>query len=259
MSPKDISDIAQLVLLERESRDRQWWATMSSTYSPHAQITLSWYTGTRAGFVSGSKRMAESGSKAEHKLQPVVVRVNEGVGRAVATLGAEICSRAMVNGVEADLVSVSRLLYRAEKKCKLDEGDGGDQGSLDLPETRQKLPKSNDMEKAAEPAKRKARGVEDYERKADEPDLRFNGTGDWHLVSLDCLYAHDCLTPSIPGETLKVDVERLKRYRSSYRCLSYVLEEKGFPVRTDLPGDDRPETVGEILGSAFRWLEGKES
>ena len=249
MSPKDITTISQLVLLERESRDRQWWATMSSTYSAQAQITLSWYTGTRAGFVSGSKRMAESGSKAEHKLQPVVVRVNEELGRAVATLGAEICSRVLLDGVEVDLVSVSRLLYRAERKGERHKGESLSGGRQEFQESR--------GENTAEAVRGKAGEAEDHERKADEPDLRFGGTGDWHLVSLDCIYAHDSLTPSIPGEAVNLNIERLKQYRSSYRCLSYMLEEKGFPVRKDLPGDDEPAMVTDICENAFRWLAGK--
>ena len=197
--------------------------------------------------------MAESGSKAEHKLQPVVVRVNEELGRAVATVGAEICSRVSVNGVEVDLVSVSRLLYRVERKGEMHTGSGERESLLG---ERQKFQDSSDGG-ATETVRVKVGEGEDHERKADEPDLRFSGIGNWHLVSLDCIYAHDSLTASIPGESINLDAERLKQYRSSYRCLSYVLEEKGFPVRKDLPGDDEPGMVTDIYGNAFRWLERK--
>lgn len=207
MSLDDIVQVQQLVCREREARDRQWWEVMRQTYSPKASINISWYQGSRDGFVEGSIRMARGGSSADHRLHPIVVRVNEDKTRAVATLSAVIGSRVVVDGVEADLESLTRLIYRTartEEKLRSDDGVGAE--------------------------------------------------GHWQLVGLDCIYQRDTLTAAVPGEQLAVDIDRLKGYRSSYRCLSYVLEAKGFPVDPDLPGDDRPAEVEQMYQHAFQWL-----
>ena len=82
---------------------------------------------------------------------------------------------------------------------------------------------------------------------------------EWKLVSLDCIYQRDTLRAAITGEHLVVDLELMKSYRSTYRCLSYALEKRGYPVNGDLPGDDRPEQVNQLYDDAFTWLrQGEE-
>ena len=193
MSCDDIIEIQQLVCREREARDRHWWDEMYAVYHPEAQIKISWYNGKPDGFIHGSKQMAQKAATI-HRLRPIAVRVDK--DKAVATLSAAIESRLLLDGVEADLDSQARLIYKAEK---------GQEG--------------------------------------------------WKLASLDCIYQRDTLTPAVPGEQLKLDLGRLRGYRSSYRCLSYVLEYKGYGVDQDLPGDDRPDQVEAIYGEVFSWLK----
>ena len=193
MSANDITQIQQLVCREREARDRQWWDEMRKVYHPEAMIKISWYNGNSDGFIEGSMKMAEK-SSTHHRLRPITVRVNS--NKAVATLSAAIETRLDLDGVEADLDSQARLVYRAERSQE-----------------------------------------------------------DWRLTNLECIYQRDTLTPAIPGEQLKVDIGKLKGYRSSYRCLSYVLEYKGYGVDQDLPGDDRPDQSHAIYEDAFNWLK----
>ena len=193
MSADDIIRVQQLVCREREARDRHWWDEMRQVYSPDAFIDISWYRGKPDGFIQGSMQMAQRGAS-YHRLRPVVVRVNR--DRAVATLSAAIECRVVLDGVEADLDSQARLVYRAVRS-----------------------------------------------------------ENEWKLVSLDCIYQRDTLVPTIPGQQLTLDSERLMAYRSSYRCLSYVLESRGYGVNHELPGDDRPEQVKCIYDDTFAWLE----
>jgi hypothetical protein len=113
-STSDIVAITQLVLLERESRDLGRWARMRRLFHPDSLIRVSWFTGNGSDFVDGSIDMARRGVLAKHRLGPILVRLNE--DRAVATLGAAIDIPAEVNGVQAQLSSHARFLYRVERR-----------------------------------------------------------------------------------------------------------------------------------------------
>jgi hypothetical protein len=168
---------------------------MRETYDIDAKISLSWYQGSADGFVDGSVKMAAKGSSSTHKLGPVVVRMKG--SRALATVSATIEARAQIRGSEADLISDTRLLYRAVR--------------------------SQDAQ--------------------------------WRLASLDCIYEKDRLVGTMPGHPLDIAAEDFDGYRPTYRCLSFVLESKGFPVNIELLGDDRPEHVASLYRDAFQWLE----
>jgi hypothetical protein len=45
----------------------------------------------------------------------------------------------------------------------------------------------------------------------------------------------------------------LAPFRASYRLLSYVLSRNGYRVNSDMPGDDRPETVQAFESALFGW------
>ena len=172
---------------------------MRRVYRSDALIKLSWYQGSAEGFIESSMRMASGKTSSSHRLQPIVVRVNR--SKAVATLSATIDSRVVVDEVEVDLESHTRLIYRA---------------------------------------------------------LKANDDGRWKLASLDCIYQRDRLDAAIPGEGLATDTKAMKSYCSTYRCLSYILEKRGYPVDSDLPGDDRPEQVKRLYDESFAWLNSRE-
>ncbi|MEU6172083.1 nuclear transport factor 2 family protein [Streptantibioticus parmotrematis] len=111
----DVTELTQLVLRERRARDRGWWRAMGECLAPDAAVRLSWFRGTGAEFVAASREMAARGDTALHSLHPPVVDVHG--PRAVIEMPAGIHLRADLNGVEVDLTSRARLLYRAERRA----------------------------------------------------------------------------------------------------------------------------------------------
>ena len=113
----DISAITQLILLERECRDLGRWDRMRQCFHPDSLIRISWFTGNGEDFVTGSIDMARRGVLAKHRLGPVLVRLSG--DRAVATLGAIIDIPTKVSGVEAQLSSHARFMFRAERRAQI--------------------------------------------------------------------------------------------------------------------------------------------
>ncbi len=110
----DVSAIAQLVLSERESRDMGWWTRMAGCFHPDSRVRLSWIDGSGEDFVRGSIDMAARGMRAKHRVGPPVVRIRG--DRAVATMSAIIDIPASMRGVEVQLSSHARFVYRVERR-----------------------------------------------------------------------------------------------------------------------------------------------
>lgn len=104
----------QLVLVERESRDLGNWSQMRDCFHPDSHVRLSWFSGSGEDFVRGSIEMAKRKVLAKHRLGPVVVRVAG--PRAVASLSAIIDIPTVISGVEVQLSSHARFLYRTEQR-----------------------------------------------------------------------------------------------------------------------------------------------
>jgi hypothetical protein len=101
---------AQLVLAEREARDRCWWDVMAKCFAPESHIEISWFEGSGAEFVARSKQMSADGVSSRHRLGPPVVH---GTGdRVVITLPAAVETYPRVGGIECVLTAHCRLLYR---------------------------------------------------------------------------------------------------------------------------------------------------
>ncbi len=111
----DICAITQLVLSEREARDMGWWTRMADCFHAGSRVRLSWIDASGEDFVRGSIDMAARGMKAKHRVGPPVVRLNG--DRAVASLAAIIDIPAVVKGVEVQLSSHARFLYRVERRA----------------------------------------------------------------------------------------------------------------------------------------------
>lgn len=77
--------------------------------------------------------------------------------------------------------------------------------------------------------------------------------GIWGLMSFGAIYRRDEFIPATPGQTVLIPTEKLENYRPSYRNLSYSLSLKDYEVNSDLPGEDRPETVASIMEEVFSW------
>jgi hypothetical protein len=110
----DAQAVAQLVLRERQSRDRGWWDDMASCFTPGAVIDMSWFTGPASEFVRLTRERSANGVWGRHRLSPPAVRVISDRARAELPLGIEF--RTTIDGIEADLVSYARSQYRAERR-----------------------------------------------------------------------------------------------------------------------------------------------
>jgi hypothetical protein len=110
----DVTEITQLVLRERQGRDRGWWDQMRSCFTEDATVRLSWFRGSGAGFVAESEKMAGRGDTAVHRLSPPVVHHHG--DRALVELPAVIEMRTVLDGIEVDLASAARLNYRVERR-----------------------------------------------------------------------------------------------------------------------------------------------
>jgi hypothetical protein len=106
------AEVGQLILRERQGRDRGWWDRMAACYAADSAVRLSWFRGSGAEFVARSQEMAGRGDVTRHRLGPPVVDLDG--TRAVAEMSAAIELRTVLDGVEVDLTSYTRLLYRAE-------------------------------------------------------------------------------------------------------------------------------------------------
>ena len=110
----DVTEITQLVLRERQGRDRGWWKQMAECFHPDSRVTLSWFDGPGADFVAGSRRMSEMGIRILHRPSPPAVHLH--ADKAVLELPVSVERRFLLKGVEADLTSYTRLLYRVERR-----------------------------------------------------------------------------------------------------------------------------------------------
>jgi hypothetical protein len=78
--------------------------------------------------------------------------------------------------------------------------------------------------------------------------------GEWRIAGLRAIYIRDQLESCNPAEIPKIDLDKLKLYRPSYRHLSYVLQANGRPMRSDLPGVDQPDVVIALRAAERGWL-----
>jgi hypothetical protein len=110
----DVVEIEQVVLHERQGRDRGWWQQMRDAFAADSTVNLSWYAGDGAGFVDGSERMSGHGDKAVHRLAPPIVHVHN--DRAIAEVSCGVEFQVSIGGVPAHLVSYTRLNYRLTRR-----------------------------------------------------------------------------------------------------------------------------------------------
>jgi SnoaL-like domain len=188
----DITSITQLILRERESRDRGEWDAMRDCFHPDSIVRISWFNGSGPDFVSGSIDMAKRGMLAKHRLAPI--RVTLSGNRAIASLTAIIDIPRVIDGVDLVLSAHGRFVYRAEKRDDT-----------------------------------------------------------WRILSFECIYVRDELTPAVLGQTVSIDPVEMAGFRPSYRNLAWCLMKTGYEVNQDLPGEDRPETVEVLMREVERW------
>lgn len=109
----DFAEITQLVVHERQGRDRGLWDQMRSCYTEDATVWLNWFRGSAAEFVEASRQTVADGNSSIHRLGPPVI--DQIVDRALVDLPAIIEFRTGFDGAEVDLAMYARLYFRAEK------------------------------------------------------------------------------------------------------------------------------------------------
>lgn len=184
--------ITQVVLKERESRDRCWWDSMSECFASDSTVRISWFAGSGAEFTAASREMWERGVRSRHRLGPPVL--HRAGDRGVVTLPAVVETYPSIDDVECIMRAYCRLLY----------------------------------------------GVE-------------TSSGRWKIARMGVVYERDELVAAVPGQEVHVDPAELSGLRTAYRLLAWSMTRSGFPVRDDLPGDDRPETVDRLYADVFAW------
>lgn len=110
----DSSTITQLVLHERQGRDRGWWKQMMACFWPDSSVTLSWIDSSGPDFVWRSEEMSGRGDRSVHRLGPPTV--HQAGNRALVEVPAGVEFRVDWDGVSADLISYTRLNYRVERR-----------------------------------------------------------------------------------------------------------------------------------------------
>lgn len=77
--------------------------------------------------------------------------------------------------------------------------------------------------------------------------------GQWKLLTLEAIYDRDCITPTIPSSA-SVEFPLPKGGRDSYKCIAWVLSQKGFKVKQDLPGVDDLPSCTRLMEENLVWL-----
>ena len=75
-------------------------------------------------------------------------------------------------------------------------------------------------------------------------------TGQWHMLSLEAIYVRDRLVATFPGPHLSSPLimpEKIWDYPKSYRCLAFVMLNRGLEPRRDLPHEDDEKAVHRII------------
>lgn len=76
----------------------------------------------------------------------------------------------------------------------------------------------------------------------------------WKMLTLEAIYDLEQITLAAPSDHVP-DLNLPAEYRSSYRCMSWLLAQRGFQVSSNLPGMDEPVTVEKFMKNEFAWLE----
>ena len=107
----DRTAIDSLIQYERTSRDTGQWSEMADCYHPDSLVVVSWFRGTGREFAERSSKIAGGKIYTFHQMSPAAVTLHG--DRALADTGCSIHGLTEVDGVDVDITSYTRLLWRA--------------------------------------------------------------------------------------------------------------------------------------------------
>lgn len=73
------------------------------------------------------------------------------------------------------------------------------------------------------------------------------------MLTLEAIYERDSIVPVVPGTTTSAPFH-LTSARESYKCLAWLLAQKGYVINEKLPGLDWPESVQSFMNDQYQWL-----
>lgn len=76
----------------------------------------------------------------------------------------------------------------------------------------------------------------------------------WKLVTFDCVYQGDLLSPIVQGDIVPLEIDTGKNARWSYRFLIALGKANGYAMNQELPGIDRLDLVKALYADAQNWL-----
>ena len=113
----DKSEIKDVLSVVNYARDAGLWEEWSACYHPDATLTTSWFSGTRDEFVDAAKKMKiarHPGESQKHTVTNPWVRLKD--TRAAAEHDLILYQRRLIDGVELDFTTWSRVLALLEKR-----------------------------------------------------------------------------------------------------------------------------------------------
>ena len=113
----DKGEIKDVLSVVNYARDAGLWEEWSACYHPDATLTTSWFSGTRDEFVDAAKKMKiarHPGESQKHTVTNPWVRLKD--TRAAAEHDLILYQRRLIDGVELDFTTWSRVLALLEKR-----------------------------------------------------------------------------------------------------------------------------------------------
>ena len=113
----DKSEIKDVLSIVNYARDAGLWEDWRACYHPDATLTTSWFSGTRDEFVEAAKKMKiarHPGESQKHTVTNPWVRLAG--DRAAAEHDLILYQRRLIDGVELDFTTWSRVLALLEKR-----------------------------------------------------------------------------------------------------------------------------------------------
>jgi hypothetical protein len=110
---QDRAAVNEVIVRERSARDAGLWSEMASFYHLDSSIDISWFNGTGAQFTAATERMADGPLYTFHQMGASTVKILK--DRALVDSNCTVHAFTAIEGVEVDLVSYCRLLWRAQR------------------------------------------------------------------------------------------------------------------------------------------------
>ena len=109
--------VTQLILRERLARELHEFEAEEACFLPDATVEVSWYKGDAAGFIDAGRKSDERDNPSNavyfDTMSPPVVWING--ERAIADSSCIVNTFLLLDGIEAAMMSYTRLLWRAQK------------------------------------------------------------------------------------------------------------------------------------------------